>query len=133
MISIIGILSAFLAGGYVNSQKSSRDAARKINLKSIGDALNMYYNDNNEYPDNITFGGELKKDGIVYIKKIPSETSSGKLQIKYEKGSKSFKLYTNLENGDDKGCLPSCTGYTVTSGCCYMITSPNIGVDDGLI
>lgn len=135
VISIIGVLSAFLAGGYVNSQKSARDAARKLNLKSIADALNMYYNDYGTYPASITFGDELKDaNNVVYMKKVPSEsTTNGMIQIQYLRGNKSFKLYTNLENDEDKACISSCSGYSVSKGCCYAITSPNIGINDTLL
>jgi prepilin-type N-terminal cleavage/methylation domain-containing protein len=134
VISIIGVLSAILGGSYINSQKSARDAARKLNLKSIADALNMYYNDYGVLPATITFGGELSRDNNVYMKKIPSEsTITGMKEIQYSKGTKSFKLYTNLENSEDKDCLPSCSGYVITKGCCFVITSSNIGINDSLL
>jgi len=140
VISIISILSAVLAGGYVNSQKSARDAARKINLKSISDALNSYYADNGRYPDEdkLTDGSGAfmsASDGIIYMKKVPIETG-GMTPILYKLGPaptyKSFRLYTNLENDEDKDCLksPVCTplGYNINNkGCCYIITSSNVG------
>lgn len=142
VISIIGILSAFLAGGYVNSQKSAKDAARKINLKSISDALNSYYADNGKYPevgDLIDSQGAFMStsDGIIYMKKVPIETG-GMESIEYERGSdeKSFRLYTNLENNEDKDCVSSSAcallGYSVTKGCCYIVTSSNIGTTSPL-
>jgi prepilin-type N-terminal cleavage/methylation domain-containing protein len=132
VISIIAILSSVLATGYVTSQKNARDAARKLNLKSIADALNMYYNDYGTYPGSIAFGSEFKDaNGTVYMVKVPSEsTTDGLVQIQYQAGSKSFKLFTNLENNEDKACVPGgCTGYTISRGCCYAVTSSNILVN----
>lgn len=135
VISIIAILSAILAGGYFNSQKSARDAARKINLKSISDALNSYYADNGRYPevdDLVDSNGAFVLDQIVYMKKVPIETSPV-LPIDYELGpsKKSFRLFTNLENEEDKDCVPEavCAGlnYDIESGCCYVVTSSNVG------
>jgi prepilin-type N-terminal cleavage/methylation domain-containing protein len=139
VIAIIGILSTVLAGGYVNSQKSSRDAARKLQLKSISDALNSYYADYGRYPlstgttgitNLIQTQGEFSASGNIYIKKMPKETS-GMQEISYKVSAtgKSFYLFTNLENIEDKACNPACgssgTAYVVSEGCCYAITSSN--------
>lgn len=143
VISIIGILSAVLAGGYVNSQKSARDAARKINLKSISDALNQYYADNGVFPASIPLVGEFSFNGIIYMKKMPSLVESGGMvPIRYDTSSltirKHFRLYTNLENDEDKSCIPLSVcrsnplSYNITSGCCYVITSSNIGATETL-
>ncbi len=141
VISIIAILSSILAGGYVNSQKSARDTARKINLKSISDALNSYYADYGVYPEEgawvNTDGSFTSIDkGTVYMKKVPVETG-GMTPILYERGSseKSFRLYTNLENEEDKDCIENSTcesisldgDYSSSKGCCYVITSSNVG------
>ncbi len=140
VISIIAILSAVLAGGYSNSQKSARDAARKINLKSISDALNSYYADNGNYPEEGSWinNGEFALDGIVYMKKVPVE-SGNMVPIKYELGEpskKSFRLFTNLENDEDKDCvlMDVCEdlNYDIENGCCYIVTSSNVGTTGSL-
>jgi len=145
VISIIGILSAVLAGGYVNSQKSARDVARKLSLKSISDTLSVYYSDYGVYPhtpeidinDLIDDQNQLTKNGVVYIKKMPKETKDGVAQIFYEVGRaptyKSFRLYTNLENDEDGSCYKdslgviedNLNGYSISSGCIYLVTSSN--------
>lgn len=143
VISIIAILSTILAGGYSNSQKNARDATRKINLKSISDALNSYYADYGVYPQTdelIDIDGTFVREGIVYMKKVPIETS-GMTPILYERGisEKSFRLYTNLENEEDKDCIDnsrceliSSGNYGSDKGCCYVITSSNIGATSTL-
>ena len=140
VMAIIGILTVIVSGSFVNSQMKSRDSLRKSELKSLADALNMYYTDLGSFPVTINFGGEfLGQDGTIYMKKTPSDSKAnlgGHLQFKYVAGSKSFRLYANLENIDDINCNPDClTGeYNVpsNSGCCYVITSSNIGVTEAL-
>ena len=147
VISIIGILSAVLAGGYVNSQKNSKDAARKLNLKAISDALNLYYADYGKYPlmtgatginNLIENQGEFAAGGNIYMKKMPKDDiTGGRSGIRYEVSSslKSFRLYINLENEEDKSCYKTplggiennLNGYTINSGCIYLLTSSNTG------
>lgn len=134
VMSIMGILTVVLASSFVNSQERSRDAARKANLKSLSDALNMYYADNGKYPAEITFGDEFKDKNIIYMKKLPLEKSNKRKPFIYKVSTdeKSFKLFSNLENKEDSDCM-SCLSseYNINDiGCCYAITSSNIGVTD---
>lgn len=149
VISIIGILTSVLAGGYVNSQKNSRDAARKIQLKSISDALNSFYADNGRYPSDGGIGttgvngliysqGQLVDgSGNIYIKKMPKEMKDDLQQIKYVVSStgKSFWLFTNLENLEDRSCKYGGCGpvYAVDKGCCYPIISSNTQLTGGML
>jgi len=144
VISIMGILTVMIAGSFVGAQQKSRDAARKANLKSVADALNMYYSDNGVYPDgssiDITYlmknQSEFKVGNVIYMKKMPKETVSSLKQFEYEAGAKSFRLYANLENSKDGDCVGDCNGTTygkVSTGCCYVITSSNIGVTSPLL
>lgn len=152
VISIIGILSTVLGGGYINSQKSARDAARKLSLKSISDAINWYYSDYGYFPKTpeininnlISNEGELSKNGVIYIKKMPNEKISSKRSgISYQVSGtgRSFRLYINLENEEDKDCYKDSFGntirslngyYTVPTGCIYLVTSSNVG-SEGLL
>jgi len=148
VISIIAVLTSVLAGGYVNSQKNSRDSARKMQLKSISDALNSFYADNGRYPMStgttginslISTQGQLDDGkGNIYIKKMPKETGNMR-QILYQVSStgKSFKLFTNLENINDGSCFSKsvCTnlGYPISNQCCYIVTSSNIGISGPML
>jgi type II secretion system protein G len=147
VIAIVGILVFITSSSFVNSQQRSRDASRKTELKSLADALNMYYADNGLFPEMTVMQG-LINDGsefsdnsnpnneIIYMKKVPqdSRVSGGRLQFKYMAGSKSFRLYANLENSDDIDCQSSCltSEYNVANGCCYVVISSNIGVTEAL-
>lgn len=148
VISIIGILTMVTVGSFSESQKKSRDAARKANLKSLSDALNLFYADNGSFPDGgsgvnsipTLIGNEREFSAnygvgktVVYMKKVPKENSSSVKQIVYHVSStgKAFRLYTNLENDKDKDCVGgsvcSGLGYTINNDCCYIITSSNVG------
>ena len=140
VISIISILTVVTVGSFVESQKKSRDSARKANLKSLSTALNQYYADKGYFPCGvgttcinglIATEGEFSSGGIVYMKKVPSDKTSIK-QIVYSLSptKKAFRLYTNLENSKDGDCVPGGCGttYSTTVGCCYAVTSSNVGV-----
>ncbi|MEX2028477.1 MAG: prepilin-type N-terminal cleavage/methylation domain-containing protein [Candidatus Curtissbacteria bacterium] len=50
VISIIGILSALAVVSFSGAQARARDGQRKSDLKAISTALQLYYNDNGQYP-----------------------------------------------------------------------------------
>ena len=150
VMAIIAILAAVISGSFVNSQRRSRDASRKAELRSLSSALNAYYADYGEFPEegyvnndliadqgefSVDRGGEEK---IIYMKRAPndSQASGSHEQFKYVVNSdlNAFKLYANLENEDDASCESNCltSEYEVADGCCYVITSSNIGVEDAL-
>lgn len=51
VISIIGVLTAILMVNLVGARERSRDAQKIQNLNSLKNALRIYYNDNQAYPD----------------------------------------------------------------------------------
>jgi type II secretion system protein G len=143
VITIIGILTMVTVNSFVVAQKRSRDAARKAGLKSLADALNMYYADYGEFPgeayinglvdDQGEFSVEVGNNEVIYMKKVPKGDGNGVDKMKYDVADddlKSFKLFANLENENDGDCEETCSEYS--NGCCYVITSSNIGVEDDL-
>lgn len=156
VISIMGILTIIVSSGFVTSQQRSRDAARKANLKSLSDALNLYYADNGVFPTAAYINGLISSGGefstvitptntVVYMKKVPKEMSSGVQKFSYEVSEtfKSFRLYANLENEEDIDCakgaggvnlISPLNGYAVddSNSCIYVITSSNASVTNPL-
>lgn len=63
VISIIGVLTTVLAMNFVGSRERARDAQKIQNLNSIKNALRMYYNDNQVYPD--TWNNFIGTSGYV--------------------------------------------------------------------
>ncbi|HNV97608.1 MAG TPA: type II secretion system protein [bacterium] len=56
VISIIGLLSTLAIVSLNGARAKARDAKRMNDLKSISDALEVYYIDNDEYPKNTRSG-----------------------------------------------------------------------------
>jgi len=145
VISIIAILTVITASSFVESQKKSRDAARKANLKSLADAVSLYYADQGSFPTTssmdllINNEGQLSVGEVIYMKKVPKEKTNGVAPIKYMASSsgKSFRIFADLENINDGDGLETgiCNGlgYTeISEGKCYIVTSTNIGTTETL-
>src|SRR5689334_17277314 len=69
---IMGVLAAIGVSAFVSSQKKGRDTTRKENLKSIANALELYYNDNLQYPLGDGSGGMLGCNGGVGLSPTPA-------------------------------------------------------------
>ena len=70
VIAIIGILSTLAVVSLQNARKSARDAKRIADIKQIQTALELYYQDNNEYPATIT--DSIATSGITYMQTYPT-------------------------------------------------------------
>jgi len=51
VIAVIGVLTTVLMINFVGSRERASDSQKIQNLKSMKNALRMYYNDNQEYPE----------------------------------------------------------------------------------
>ncbi len=56
VIAIIGLLSTLAVVALNNARQKARDAKRVADVKQMQTALELYYNDQNEYPKNISAG-----------------------------------------------------------------------------
>lgn len=73
VIAIIGLLSTLAVVALNSARSKARDAKRIADIKQVQTALELYYNDNNEYPiddgvDGTTLGAEvtcLGSDGFA--------------------------------------------------------------------
>ncbi|WKZ24630.1 MAG: FISUMP domain-containing protein [Patescibacteria group bacterium] len=74
VIAIIGILSTLVVVALGNSRTSARDAKRLNDLKAMANALELYYANNNSYPeaDNFSPGATFEAGGVVYMGKVPN-------------------------------------------------------------
>ncbi|WKZ25124.1 MAG: FISUMP domain-containing protein [Patescibacteria group bacterium] len=74
VIAIIGILSTLVIVALGNSRAGARDAKRLNDLKAMANALELYYADNNAYPeaDNFSPGATFEAGGVVYMGKVPN-------------------------------------------------------------
>jgi len=131
VMAILGILAVVGLSFFRTSQLKSRDAKRKSDLEQVQRALEMYYNDNGNYPASLTNWGEIFSsdgtvNGTVYMKELPKDPS-GNPEYCYIKidSPVSYKLYAKLENSQDPRILSprSCGGNTNAYN--YGVSSSN--------
>lgn len=72
VIAIIGLLSTLAVVALNNARMKSRDAKRVSDIKQIQTALELYYNDANSYPANITGGSSISYGGTIYMVAVPT-------------------------------------------------------------
>lgn len=152
VIVILGIIMTLGAGTYARSQLRSRDNRRKSDLKNISIALEAYYNDKGQFP-NEGPAGEICDDenncawdvvfddanDTVYMVKIPGDPRSGQ-HYTYDVGggNRSYQLYARLENTEDSAVRNASDEPIVFTGvscgakdCNYGTSSSNTTADSG--
>jgi len=75
VIAIIGLLSTLSVVALNNAREKARNARRVADIKQVQTALELYYNDNNTYPEesDIDFnGGSIATSGVTYMAILPS-------------------------------------------------------------
>jgi len=70
VIAIIGLLSTLAVVALNNARMKSRDAKRVSDVKQIQTALELYYNDANEYP--ATLDTTIATGGVTYMASVPT-------------------------------------------------------------
>jgi general secretion pathway protein G len=153
VIVILGILSVIGLGSFSASQQKARDSRRKTDLRTIGDALEVYYNDKGGYPssasglilgcgaaaqETCTPGGiwENSDNSTTYMVQIPTDPSGG--MYYYISDGTYYQIYARLENDRDRDVPTDVNGdptyYTspaneggdcVTGACNYGRSSTN--------
>ncbi|MDO8604725.1 MAG: type II secretion system protein [bacterium] len=110
VIAIIGILSSVVLASLNSARQKGRDAKRLSDLTQISTALEMYYHDNNAYPNPVTgwrsecpdWGSFPSNDvipGLVptYLPSFPSDPSMDKVN--------NWSCYLYYSNGADYALL----------------------------
>jgi type II secretion system protein G len=147
VIVILGVLITMISGSFVASQKKSRDLKRKSDIVQISKALEIYYNDQGQYPagsndgviigcDDPTTPTNCGWDEIwststtpetIYMGKLPKDPSTTQTYFYTTDATGSlYKIYARLENTDDG----SIGVYTTICGansavCNYGVASTN--------
>ncbi|WKZ24397.1 MAG: prepilin-type N-terminal cleavage/methylation domain-containing protein [Patescibacteria group bacterium] len=107
VIAIIGVLSTLVVVALGNSRAGARDAKRVSDLKSLANALELYYANNNEYPSSITTGGQLTDGTVVYMSKVPENPSNdsggicGSYDYYYTSSGNDYAISFCLDKGFD--------------------------------
>lgn len=110
VISIIGLLSTLAIVSLNNARSKSRDAKRVSDIKQIQSALELYFNDANEYPASLPSGQALTFNGVTYMGSIPSNPTpartAGETYVYTAAGSNtSYSITFGLEGAT--GQLPA--------------------------
>ena len=117
VIVIMGILSVVGIGAFTSSQIKARDSQRKTDLRTIGDALEAYYNDYGSYPVSSGDGnflgcgvngveacayGDIWQDdnGTAYMVQIPTDPNDG--YYYYVSDGSYYRIFAHLENDQDR-------------------------------
>jgi len=101
VLFIIGILAGVLFPNFMSARERARDAQRKQDLQQIKNALRLYYNDNQGYPDAGTFSfGDGWSDYMTQVPQDPLGDDKTYLYCVTSDGD-GFVLAASLENAGD--------------------------------
>ena len=137
VIILLGILASLVSGNFLSSLKKGRDARRKADLQEVQKALELYYENNKQYPSSLTFGGQLSDANKTYMQKLPTDPSSN-CAYSYitDSTNQTYYLLSTIENSLDKSYGVSQTGYLDPNdpniklqcggcNCKFYVSSPN--------
>jgi type II secretion system protein G len=143
VLAIIGILTGLLLANFIGVRQRARDAQRKSDTKQIQVALELYRQDNGNYPlsSNIidypascgTGHSISKSGGSTYMLKIPCDPVSSKPYLFVSNNGQSYTLLACLENQLDQqcdnkdsngNCQSAGPGGVCASGYAYTLTNP---------
>ncbi len=112
-MSIVGSVASLAGVQITSAVVTARDTQRKANIHQVQTALNLYYDDNGQYP--VTSGAEptvagwqmvrqaLEQDGQSYINKVPIDPiNSGQYLFKYWSNGQKFKITYETEDPHDQ-------------------------------
>ncbi len=154
VIALLGVIATAIIIGInpVAQINKTNDAHRKSDLSAIQKALELYYQDNGNYPpSSADFKIYINSTAISwgsswspYITKLPKDTSPTNTYIYYSPASgngQTYYIYANLQRGsnDPQSCNngAACTSLaqgssgfptaTACGGTCnYGVSSPNV-------
>ncbi|HJN62874.1 MAG TPA: prepilin-type N-terminal cleavage/methylation domain-containing protein [Candidatus Paceibacterota bacterium] len=119
VIAIIGILSSVVLASLNSAREKSRDAKRVSDVKQLQLALELYFDDNNNYPQAVS---EANLETPGYLSAIPVDPTTGSNYSYAALGSgstcSSYHLGATLENTNhvalasdvDATAVTACTG-----------------------
>ncbi len=128
VLFIIGVLTALIFPNLMGARQRARDSQRKQDLVQIKNALRLYYNDNQRYPNSISFGSSWSG----YMEKIPQDPLGSGHPYRYcvSATKEGFILAASLENagdadiaGSQSHCPTSICDPGCTTNCFYICTN----------
>lgn len=138
VISIIGVLAAIVLPNLLGVRERARDTKAKAGLSELRNALRLFYNDYQHYPEsssggailgcgpaatpeNVACGGSFVTTGsgsTTYMKQLPSS-----FNYTQANGGDDYVLYSVLENVSDSditGSVARCGIGSPVTGAYYM-------------
>lgn len=131
VIVIIGILSSFISVSLFGGLTRSRDAQRKSDLKQLQTALQLYFQDNNEYPPSCISNDPcwtnlLGNQPNPYIKSMPKDPVNDTNPYHYcFLDTNKYVIVANLENSEDPDIKEDNTDCSTSGPNWYWITNPS--------
>jgi len=110
VIAIIGLLSTLSVVALNSARARSRDARRVSDVKQIQTALEMYYNEVNQYPPTTAATSTIKSTSTVYMSAIPTAPTPADTSACLSTNS---YVYTQTDSGASytlRYCVGSETG-----------------------
>ena len=131
VIAIIASLASVFISNFFASIARGRDSRRKQDLRSIVNALELYYNDLGRYPDDLPAASipftHPDDENTIYLKETPKDPSTGVRYCYETADGNQYKLTAQLENIKDSDILLSpitCGGVDFN----YGVTSSNLSL-----
>jgi prepilin-type N-terminal cleavage/methylation domain-containing protein len=125
VIAVLGILASGLIV-LVNPPKQigrAHDAKRKSDLDQIQKALEVYYDDNNQYPATAIINGKFGGNWAPYMQVVPQDSASGQ-QYAYQSTGQTYQLYAHLEDNSDASI---CKASGVPANCPAVVAGTSCG------
>jgi type II secretion system protein G len=117
VVAIIAILAGILIPNFVNARAQAQTSACESNLRAIATAMELYYADNQRYPDAGTIPDALNSANVTYLNNTPRDPADA--------GATPGKYSFTQPTGDGQSYLIVCPGTHASS------TLSKLSKDDG--
>lgn len=120
VIAIIGILAALVLVALGNAREKARDAARESDVRQMGLAMEMAYDDDAQYPltTALTTGSAIASSSSTYLDSIPADPQNAAYAwVDNAADRQTFCVSGNLEGGDFFACDEDGCGDSATADC----------------
>jgi type II secretion system protein G len=117
VVAIIAILAGILIPNFVNARAQAQTSACESNLRAIATAMELYYADNQRYPDAGSIPDALNSGAVTYLNNTPRDPADA--------GVTPAKYTFTQPTGDGQSYLIVCPGTHPAS------TLAKLNKDDG--